>query len=190
MQEEALRAAIARRIAFYRRQAGHTQADLAEKISYSDKAVSKWERGEGVPDIYVLARIAELYGVTVNDLISEETPKTPRKPQLLVTLLSLGLVWLVATVAFFVLKLFCPALPRLWLCFIYALPVCSILLIVFSGLWCGWILRGAATSLLIWMLAVSIHLTVMMPNIQLIYIVGAVLQVLCILFVILKMRKH
>ena len=40
------------------------------------------------------------------------------------------------------------------------------------------------------MLAVSIHLTVMMPNIQLIYIVGAVLQVLCILFVILKMRKH
>ena len=45
MQEEALRAAIARRIAFYRRQAGHTQADLAEKISYTDKSVSKWERG-------------------------------------------------------------------------------------------------------------------------------------------------
>ena len=190
MQEEALRAAIARRIAFYRRQAGHTQADLAEKLSYSDKSVSKWERGEGVPDIYVLARIAELYGVTVNDLISEETPKTPRKPQLLVTLLSLGLVWLVATVAFFVLKLFCPTMPRVWLCFIYALPVCSILLIVFSGLWCGWVLRGVATSLLVWTLAVSIHLTVMMRNIQLIYIVGAVLQVLCILFVILKMRKR
>ena len=190
MQEEALRAAIARRIAFYRRQAGHTQADLAEKLSYSDKSVSKWERGEGVPDIYVLARIAELYGVTVNDLISEETPKTPRKPHLLVTLLSLGLVWLVATVAFFVLKLFCPTMPRVWLCFIYALPVCSILLIVFSSLWCGWILRGVATSLLVWTLAVSIHLTVMMRNIQLIYIVGAVLQVLCIQFVILKMRKR
>ena len=74
MQDEALRAAIARRIAFYRRQAGHTQADLAEKLSYSDKSISKWERGEGVPDIYVLTRIAELYGVTVNDLISEDAP--------------------------------------------------------------------------------------------------------------------
>ncbi len=58
MQEEDLRAAIAQNISFYRRQAGHTQADLAALISYSDKSISKWERGEGVPDIYVLARIA------------------------------------------------------------------------------------------------------------------------------------
>lgn len=45
MQEEDLRAAIAQNISFYRRQAGHTQADLAALISYSDKSISKWERG-------------------------------------------------------------------------------------------------------------------------------------------------
>ena len=190
MQDEALRAAIARRIAFYRRQAGHTQADLAEKLSYSDKSISKWERGEGVPDIYVLTRIAELYGVTVNDLISEDAPRPAKNPPyLLVTLLSLGLVWLVAAVAFFVLKLLVPEAPKLWLGFIYALPVCSILLIVFSALWRGWIARGLSISLLVWTLAASIHLTVSRPHIQLVYIVAGFLQLLCLLWVLLCLRK-
>lgn len=109
MQEEALRAAIARNIAFYRRQQGQTQAELAEQLNYSDKSVSKWERGEGVPDIYILARLAEMYGVTVNDLVCLEPPQPRRRPPyLLITLLSLGLVWLVAAVAFFACLLLCP----------------------------------------------------------------------------------
>ncbi|MBR2054127.1 MAG: helix-turn-helix transcriptional regulator, partial [Clostridia bacterium] len=70
MQEETLRQSIARNLTFYRKLAGHTQAELAEQLNYSDKSVSKWERGEGVPDIYVLQQIAELYRITVNDLIS------------------------------------------------------------------------------------------------------------------------
>ena len=80
MQEEALRAAIARNIAFYRRQQGQTQAELAEQLNYSDKSVSKWERGEGVPGIHVLARLAEMYGVTVNDLVCLEPPQPRRRP--------------------------------------------------------------------------------------------------------------
>ena len=54
----------------YRKNAGLTQAQLAEKLGYSDKTISKWEREEGVPDIYILKEIADLYGVTVNDLIT------------------------------------------------------------------------------------------------------------------------
>ena len=51
--------------------AGMTQAELAEKISYSDKSISKWERGEAVPDAYVLKRMSELFGVSVDTLLSE-----------------------------------------------------------------------------------------------------------------------
>ena len=51
---------------------GMTQAELGAKLNYSDKTISKWERGEAIPDAYVLTQIAELFGVTVNDLLSGE----------------------------------------------------------------------------------------------------------------------
>ena len=52
------------------RQANHmTQLDLAEKLNYSDKTISKWERAESTPDIAVLIEIARLFGVTLDYLV-------------------------------------------------------------------------------------------------------------------------
>ena len=62
---------IAKNLTYYRKAAGYTQAELAEKINYSDKSVSKWESGNGVPDIYTLIQLAELYGVSVDVLIGD-----------------------------------------------------------------------------------------------------------------------
>ena len=62
---------ISNNMLIYRKRAGLTQAELAEKINYSDKAVSKWERGDGVPDVAVLCEMAEIFGVTLNDMVSE-----------------------------------------------------------------------------------------------------------------------
>ena len=74
MTEEQLRANIAKNITELRKASNITQADLAEKLNYSDKSISKWERGDGVPDVIVLNKIAELFGVTLNDLVSDEKP--------------------------------------------------------------------------------------------------------------------
>lgn len=191
MQEEILRQSIARNIAFFRKNGGHTQAELAEKLNYSDKSVSKWERGEGVPDIYVLQQIADLYQVTVNDLLSQEEPRLPAKPpRVLILLLSLGLAWLAALVVFFGLMLACPDWPRKWLCFIYAIPVTGILLTVFTCLWWQLWKRCAAVSVIIWGLALSLHLTICLPGSYLIYTVAGVVQVLFILwFMLLSRRK-
>jgi transcriptional regulator with XRE-family HTH domain len=71
-----INANIAKNLIFYRKAAGMTQAELAEKINYSDKSVSKWESGNGLPDVYTLIQIAELMGVTLNDLVGESTPVT------------------------------------------------------------------------------------------------------------------
>ena len=57
---------IAENIVTLRKNAGLTQAELAERLNYSDKAISKWERAEAVPDVLVLAQLAELFGVTVD----------------------------------------------------------------------------------------------------------------------------
>ncbi|MBQ7100690.1 MAG: helix-turn-helix transcriptional regulator, partial [Clostridia bacterium] len=57
---------MAKNISELRKASGLTQAQLAEKLSYSDKSVSKWERGDGVPDVVVMQKMAELFGVTLN----------------------------------------------------------------------------------------------------------------------------
>ena len=64
-----LKQIIAKNIAKVRRAAGLTQLQLAEKLNYSDKAVSKWERAESMPDVLTLVQLAELFDITVNDLL-------------------------------------------------------------------------------------------------------------------------
>ena len=71
MDAEKLKFLIGRNIAAHRKRAGLTQAGLAEKLNYSDKAVSKWERGESIPDVLTLAQLADRFGITVNDLLSD-----------------------------------------------------------------------------------------------------------------------
>ena len=67
--EEKLKENFSHNLACYRRRAGLTQLELAEKLNYSDKSVSKWERGESLPDIAVLKEIADLFGVTLDYLV-------------------------------------------------------------------------------------------------------------------------
>ena len=92
--EQTLRRTVAKNIAAYRKSHKDTQLDLARKLNYSDKSVSKWERGEGLPDVYILAQIAQLYGVTVSNLIGEEEPPKKANPHfhIYVLLLSVALV--------------------------------------------------------------------------------------------------
>lgn len=153
---------IAKNLTYYRKAAGLTQAELAEKISYSDKSVSKWEQGNGVPDIYILLQLAELYGVSVNDIVGNGVPTPPKRRvaglRFLIMLLSSGIVWLVATCVFVLIKLIAPALDA-WLAFIYAIPVNAILLIVFTGVWRYRFLRFISISALIWTAILSFYLT-------------------------------
>ena len=69
MTNEELKIRIGANIARLRKQSRMTQAELAERLNYSDKAVSKWERAESMPDVLTLVQLAELFDVTVNDLL-------------------------------------------------------------------------------------------------------------------------
>ena len=71
MNDEKLRSQLGANIAAYRKQNGFTQAALAEKLNYSDKAVSKWERGESLPDLMTLVQLANVFEVTVDDLLRD-----------------------------------------------------------------------------------------------------------------------
>ena len=195
MLENELKLNIAHNITALRKKNNMTQAELAEQLNYSDKSISKWERGDGLPDVFVLVKIAEMFGVTVNDIVSiHSTEKIEQLPvkdtthprRVLITALSSGLVWFVATVVFFLLSVFLPDATGLWLSFICAVPVCAIVWTVFAHLWWGRVARCLSVSMLIWGLTVMTHLIISLvgkvQNMPLIYAATGVFQVLVIMW--------
>ena len=182
---------MAGNLTFYRENAGMTQLELAEKLNYSDKSVSKWERGEGVPGIYVLTQIAALYGITVNDLLSE-LPQKPKRSnkynRFIITMLSFGLVWLVATLQFIIFRIVAPSFPG-WYFFLYAIPANAVVSIVFTCLWWNKITRFLSVSALIWSSFVCLISSVPLENMNLFYIIAGILQLMTILWFMLRKKK-
>ncbi len=185
--EATLRKTVAKNIAAYRKAHHDTQLDLATKLNYSDKSVSKWERGESLPDVYILSQIADLYGVSVSALIGEIQPPKESKPHyhMFILLLSLALTMAVATLLFSMFMI-CKVDYPAWMFFVYALPVCSIICIVFTSLWWGILWQGVSVSALIWTLGLSLYLSFELENVSLIFLVCAALQVLTVLWEIFR----
>ena len=184
----------------YRKAAGLTQAQLADKLGYSDKSVSKWEREEGVPDIYILKEIADLYGITVNDLISENPSifkkeirflsKISRRNKILISLLSAGLVWAIATTIYVVLDLALPNIESyLTNIYIYAIPASCIVLIVFNSIWGKKYINLLLISALIWTFTLSLFVSLPIKNIGKLFIIPIPLQILTLLWFMME-RKN
>ncbi len=191
--EEQLKERLARNIAFYREHAGDTQLELAEKLNYSDKSISKWERGEGVPSIFVLTQIAAIYGVTAADLLAEQPPKPKRVSRYnhaIVTLLSFVLVWLVATFVYIMLRLAAPTFANSWLVFIYAIPVNAVVAVVFTYIWWPKWMRFCSVSALIWSTVVCVVCSVPITDMNLFYILAAVFQVMVVLWFMLRKERN
>lgn len=193
---EDLRTVLAENLVKYRKAANLTQAELAEKINYSDKAVSKWERAGGMPDVDVLKQIADLYGVTVDTLLtkSDKPVKIKRKINLLtrtnVIVCSVLLVWLIATAVFVFTLLAMPHLERMWLAFIYAVPVSCIVLLVYNCIWGKTYLSILIITALIFSIAAAIFITVPFTNSWLLFIFCIPLELLNIIYFSLRIKNN
>lgn len=176
MDDEKLKKQIGANIASYRKRLQLTQAGLAEKLNYSDKAVSKWERGESAPDVQTLVQLADLFDVTVNDLLVDpnQLPENPgtvervmgkavektlkrKADKRIILMLSTLLVWFVALFIFVVLSSF--DIPKTWLAFIYAIPANAIVLLTLRSAWRDFRWNQALISMIMWGSLLSIYLT-------------------------------
>lgn len=195
-----LKETIAANLIRLRQEVGLTQAQLAEKLNYTDKAVSKWERGESIPDLRVLIQLAEIYNITVDDIVKEKTeagvkPKLNLfKKRLLITLLSFALVWVVATGVFMILYCIPAIRSRAYLSFVIAPLVSTVVLLVFSSMWGRRITTALAASAVVWsvMLIVHVFLWLYVPKMQVwpFYLVAAGVQILVAgWFVLRKLYK-
>ncbi len=147
MTMDELKLVVASKLIKLRQGAGMTQAELGEKLNYSDKTVSKWERGESLPDAFVLLKIAEIYGTTVDGLLSgqepwqdpvkkeraEEKAHAPTFSSTVVTLVAIAGIWTMA-VLMFVIAWIGFDRPE-WLIFATAVPISLVTLLVLNSLW-------------------------------------------------------
>ena len=167
MDDAKLKRQIGANIANLRKQCRLTQAGLAEKLNYSDKAVSKWERGESVPDVLTLMHLAELFGVTVNELVSdpdalpqnvgavqramgravEKTLKRKADKRIILQLSSL-LVWFVALLMFVIFSSL--DIHESWIAFVYAVPADAIVLLSLRSAWRDYRRNALLISLIMW----------------------------------------
>lgn len=190
--EEELKERLANNLINYRKLHQLTQIELAQKLNYSDKSISKWERKEGLPDLVILVKIADLYGVTVNDLLAEEGKQVlPRKriSHLMISLIAFMGVWVLATFLYMILGLLNMNHFPSWMVFIYAIPVSAIVLVVFSELWGSLLLKLAMVSFLLWSIVLSIYLSFQTVKLWLIFVLAVPVQVIFILWHILKKTK-
>ena len=202
MDDEKLKKLIGANIGAYRKRQGLTQAGLAEKLNYSDKAVSKWERGESVPDVLTLMQIAELFEITVNELVADPDvlPENPgavervmgaavektlkRKADKKIILgLSSVLVWFVALFLFVVISSL--DIPKSWLWFIYAIPANAIVLLSLRSAWRDFRWNKALISATMWGSILSIYMSLLMFfswNIWKIFLLGIPGQIAILLW--------
>lgn len=160
---------IAKNIQKLRQEKGMTQLELAEKLNYSDKSVSKWERGESLPDIVVLKAVADLFEVTLDYLVEEEHDGKPvtkemvdknyRRNCCIITGTSIFIVVLIATLIFGILSIFFPETGYPWLCYAYAVPAALIVWLVFNSIWFNPRKNFTIVSLLVWSLLLALYLT-------------------------------
>ena len=196
MADNNIKKNIAKNLVRYRNTAGLTQSELAEKINYSDKSVSKWERAEGTPDIFVLYELSKIYGVRVDDFLISDEDKLPeiknfsliKRKRLLINLLSVGLVWLVAVTVYFLVKIILGLIgtenSRCWIAFIFAVPISGIVQTVFSEIWWKKIVSLISVFITMGQFGESVD------GGSAIFLIAAVLQVLAVLWYILRRIKH
>ncbi len=180
---------VAKNIKLLRMKNHLTQAQLAEKINYSDKSISKWERAEGMPDVFVLMTMCAFFHVSMEQILYEKVNIKEEKRDKrhdLVFLLSVGLVWLVATVFFSFIRLLHVQWDYAWLVYIYAIPASSIVAVVFTAMWYKWYALFISVTCLIFSIPLSITLSFKNTDTYLLFIVAGVLEVLTVLWFILK----
>ena len=183
---------VAENIIKLRTSYGLTQAQLGEKLNYSDKSVSKWERGEALPDVYVLKQISEMFNVTVDFLLVDHSSEkvSVKKPfhrysRRMISLIAILGVWAAAILAFVILWMSGIVLS---LIFVYTVPISLIVLLVLNSIWGNRKNNLYIISGIVWGIICSVYLTAIDKNWWQLFILGVPAQIIIVLSFFIKRK--
>ena len=195
---ENIKEIIAKNLVELRKSHKLTQQALAEKLNYTDKAISRWEHAETLPDIETLCRVCDIYGVKFEYLLQREQPKNPAKnpnikrenigSKIVTTLIAVSTVWLLVTVLY---ALKWQDVP--WNLFIWGLPATALVLGVANYIFFNSkIFRIISSSFFVWLMLLSLYIELLLrssDNVWSIFIIGIPLQAIIILLDNIKISR-
>lgn len=201
MDSEQLKIQIGRNIAAHRKRCGLTQAELAQRLNYSDKAVSKWERGESAPDVVTLVSLAKRFQISLSELVSdpnalpentgnvqktmgkvvERALKRKADKKIILGLSSL-LVWFVALLIFVIVTSL--ELSYGWLAFLFAIPADAIVMLSLRSAWHDFRWNRFLISTIMWgsLLCIFTILSIFIKCYWLIFLLGIPGQIAILLW--------
>lgn len=192
-----LKQIIANNITTLRKAKNLTQLEFANELNYSDKAISKWERAESIPDVIVLKQIADLFGVTVDYLLQEHSAdekliviknKTSSNGlnKIPLSLLSASPIWTIATIIFTLISIFTG--KYVWYVFYISVPLTILMFIIFNTLWGNRRNNYIIVSFFVWSILACIYLCLIKFNLWQLFILGIPAQLAIILWSSLKFK--
>jgi len=157
-KEEYIIKNVSSNITYYRLKNKLTQMELAEKLNYSDKSISKWERAEGMPSVIVLNELADFFNITLNDLVNERKVKPTKKYKQKKPLLYSLIVWLITIIVFSILILL-KVNYKAWHLFILASSFSGLIFFIFNLVWKKDYITYISFAVFIYMISLFTHLT-------------------------------
>lgn len=196
---ENIKEIIAKNLVELRKKNKQTQQELADKLGYSGKAISRWERAESLPDIEVLCQICDLYGVTFEYLLQKEQPTNRKNPyvkeedtasRLSITLIAACTVWIIALVSYIYLLLYMG--KNNWTIFVWAVPITGVVMNICNKLWGNKTLGIITSSFINWTGILALYLQCLAAgyNIWLLFIIGVPIQIIILLSATLKKKSR
>jgi transcriptional regulator with XRE-family HTH domain len=184
---------IAANLTALRKASKMTQQELASKLNYSDKAISRWEHAETLPDIDTLCKICTIYGVRFEYLLQKEQPKKNNPyiekrdtaNRVLITIIAAFSVWIAAFALFFGLNM--ATQINVWMIFIWAIPSTNVVLLVCNAFFFrSKTYKYIVSSFLMWSLLLACYLQLIAYNMWMLFIVGVPVQAVIMLSAFLK----
>lgn len=165
-----------------------TQYELAEKLNYSNKAISRWESGEVIPDVNTLNSICELFNIPLSQIFEPNVTNAKVKRnyklqignKLAISLLAVLLVWFVAVIVFVNFQI--TSNQTLWQLFVWAVPLSCIVGIVFNSIWGKPMFNYVIITILNWSFIASIYVTLIQYRVWMLFLIGVPIQIAIILW--------
>ncbi len=190
---------IATNLAYYRKLRGLSQLELASKLNYSNKNISKWENGETTPSVFVLKKIASLYGISVDALLvdnidnakigeelkSHQDKKRKRIFEISFLLLANAILFAVASVIIYILGVAGVTVFNKWLMYLYISPLTALTIYIFIRVKRKYV-EVLSLSAVGWFICASIYATIPNETAQLVFLLGFAYEalVVCVALVI------
>lgn len=193
MNEEQVKKYFSQRLSELRKNKNMTQLQLAESLNYSDKAVSKWERGESIPDAYTLLKIAKLFSVPLDSLLdkdfkydqvsssSQSVAAAEKTKHIFIPIISVLGAYFVASIIFFIMRNIPYVHAFAPMTFMIATVAAFIVLTVFSAIWWRGVHQCICISGLIWSVGGFLAILLSFLDFKYIFISCAFLQCICII---------